>query len=547
MRYEKYRKRLGVKVNDREWPSKEFEQPPIWCSVDLRDGNQALRVPMNIEEKLRMFKLLVFIGVKEIEVGFPAASNTEYKFIRKLIDDDIIPDDVTIQVFTQCTENSVIKTFEALKGAKKAIVHIYNSTSPIQRDIVLKKSKKEIIDMAVYGANLVKEYSEKYPGTEYVFQYSPEYFIDTEVEYAKEVCEAVLDVWKPSPENKVIINLPATVEMEMPNLFADRIEWFSKNIKNRDSIILSLHTHNDRGTCIASTEMALLAGAERVEGTLFGNGERTGNLDIINLALNYFIQGINPRLNLQNIEYIEKEFEACTKMKVDCRHPYAGSLVFTSFSGSHQDAIRKVLKHKEIVGEEYWNVPYIPIDPSDIGREYTEIIRINGQSGKSGIAYVLENKFNIKLNRAISIDFGKIVKEKSDLLEVEFTPKELYELFVANYVNIDTPNKLISFESDYNLEKDSVKVQLIVSLDNKKKSLYGVGIDEVHAALNALDKPSYKVEFLEDGKLENNDIGDCISYLQISNNDNKYIGVGISESSTKSRLKALISAINKID
>jgi 2-isopropylmalate synthase len=546
MEFTKYRKYPKVKNMNRDWPNKEFEKPPIWCSVDLRDGNQALEVPMNIEKKIKMFNLLLYMGIKQIEVGFPASSDTEYKFIRKLIDDNLIPDDVTIQVFTQCTEDSVFKTFESLKGAKKAIIHIYNSTSPIQREIVFNKTKEETIELAIYGAKLVEEYSRKYSKTEYMFQYSPEYFIATEIEYALEVCEAVLDIWNPTPEKKVIINLPTTVEMSTPNIFADQIEWFSKNITSRDSIILSLHTHNDRGTCIASTEMALLAGAERVEGTLFGNGERTGNLDIINLGLNLYIQGINPKLNFFNIPYVIKVYEECTKMRIHSRHPYVGKFVFTAFSGSHQDAIKKVLKHREIEGNKIWNVPYLPIDPHDIGREYTEIIRINSQSGKSGVAYILEKAYKISLNRTISIEFGKIVKKNSDYLEIELSPYEVFKLFKKTYINIDNPYRLKGYEISNELEIGITEIQLILYFNDEINNMYGSGKGEVNAVLNSLNMEDYKVCFLEQCEIEDDENVKYISYLQIGNKNNKYIGVGLSRNPVTSKIKSVISVVNKI-
>jgi len=424
-KFSKYKKYPQMNFSERTWPSKTIDKAPIWCSVDLRDGNQALPLPMNVDQKKEMFNLLKKMGFKEIEVGFPSASETEYKFLRTLIDEDMISDDITIQVLTQARKHLIEKTFESLKGCKKAVVHFYNSTSVQQRKVVFNKSKQEIIDIAVEGAKLIKELASKYTDTDFTFEYSPESFTGTEMDYALEVCEAVIDVIDPTPDNKLIINLPATVEMSTPNIFADQVEWFIKNVKKRDSLIISVHTHNDRGTSVAASELAMLAGADRVEGTLFCNGERTGNVDILTIAMNLFSQGVNPELNIEDINEIVKTYEQCTGMKVHERHPYAGKWVYTAFSGSHQDAIRKGLKAYREENSKYWEVPYLPIDPADIAREYEPIIRINSQSGKGGVAFILEENYGLKLPKAMHPEISKPVQEKTDETGKELTPEEI--------------------------------------------------------------------------------------------------------------------------
>ncbi|MFT8313795.1 MAG: 2-isopropylmalate synthase [Clostridium sp.] len=552
MSYSKYRKYPSVDLKNRQWPDNQIEKAPRWCSVDLRDGNQALPVPMNVEEKLRMYKLLIDLGFKEIEVGFPAASNTEYTFLRKLIEDNLIPDDVTVQVLTQSREHLIKKTFEALKGAKNAIVHLYNSTSVLQRKVVFNKSKEEIIDIAVSGAKLLNEYKEKYPETNFSFEYSPESFTGTELDYALEICEAVVDVWKPTSENKVIINLPSTVEMATPNVYADQIEWICKHIKNRENIIISLHTHNDRGTCTASSELGLLAGADRIEGTLFGNGERTGNLDIVTMAMNMYSQGIDPKLDFSNIYNAVKIYEECTNMNVHERHPYAGKLVYTAFSGSHQDAIRKGLKALEEESNPYWEVPYLAIDPHDLGREYEEIIRINSQSGKGGTAYIMESDFGFILPKEMHKEFGAIVKEKSDTLGTELSAEQIFELFENEYLDRKTPYTLKSYETEsvQNVEDDKnvLNINATINVDGTDKNIEGTGNGPVDAFFNALHASningcrfiSYDQHALDKGSRSK-----AVSYIQIENNNKRYFGVGVSENTNTSSLKALISAINR--
>jgi len=430
-KYSSYLSRFKVDLPDRDWPNRIILKAPRWCSVDLRDGNQALVNPMNLQQKLRMFQLLIDIGFKEIEIGFPSAAQVEYGFARTIIEDNILPADVTPQVLTQARPHLIRRTFEALKGAPRAVVHLYNSTSEAQRRIVFKKSRKEIIDLATSGTKLVKDLARDVD-TNIVFQYSPESFTGTELEFAKEVCEAVMEVWQPSKDLPMIINLPATVEMSTPNIYADQIEWFIKNVSGRESYVLSLHTHNDRGTGVAATELGLLAGADRVEGTLFGNGERTGNLDIVTCALNLYSQGIDPLLDFRDLENVRKIAEECTQIPVNQRHPYAGELVFTAFSGSHQDAINKGMQVRN--DRVAWEVPYIPIDPADIGRKYEQIVRINSQSGKGGVAYILKSEFHIELPKEMHAEFADVVQALCDRSGREVLPTTIWEAFSREYL-----------------------------------------------------------------------------------------------------------------
>ncbi len=434
LNYQRYKRVPVVPYPERTWPDKEIEKAPIWCSVDLRDGNQALIEPMVVEEKIEMFQLLVKLGFKEIEVGFPSASQIEYDFLRKLVEDDLIPDDMWIQVLVQCREHLVERTFEALKGVKNAIVHIYNSTSTLQREVVFKKEKEEIKQIAIDGTKMVKKYAKDFEGNLRI-EYSPESFTGTELDYALEVCEAVQKEWGATKENPIIINLPATVEMTTPNVYADQIEWMHRHFSDRESVILSIHPHNDRGTGVAATELALLAGADRVEGTLFGNGERTGNLDILTVAYNMFSQGINPELNIENVTEIKEVYERCCKMDVPMRHPYAGKLVFTAFSGSHQDAINKGMKAMQERRQEWWEVPYLPIDPSDIGREYEPIVRINSQSGKGGVAFVMDSEFGYKLPKRMHKEFADVIQKIAES-QGEVAPATMMEVFEKEYYKI---------------------------------------------------------------------------------------------------------------
>ncbi|MDP4089837.1 MAG: 2-isopropylmalate synthase [Bacillota bacterium] len=552
MSYEKYKRYPGVNLQDRQWPSRQIEHAPVWCSVDLRDGNQALPVPMNVDEKLKMFKLLVDMGFKEIEVGFPSASHTEHTFIRRLIEEDLIPEDVTIQVLTQSRDHLIEKTFEALKGVKNAIVHLYNSTSTLQRRVVFGKSKEEIVDIAVHGAELFNELREKYDETNFTFEYSPESFTGTELDYALEICEAVLKVWKPTPERKAIINLPGTVEMATPNVYADQIEWFCRSLSDRESVIVSLHTHNDRGTCTAASELGLLAGADRIEGTLFGNGERTGNLDIVTTGMNLYSQGIDPKLDFSNITNIIQVYEECTKLTVHDRHPYAGKLVYAAFSGSHQDAIRKGLIAMKEENNPYWEVPYLAIDPHDVGREYEEIIRINSQSGKGGTAYIMESEFGFFLPKAMHAEFGSLVKDKSDSLGTELLPEQIFELFKQEYLYKKQPYKLRSYEiksvQDVETDINTVNIRATVSVNGVDKNIEGIGNGPVDAFFNALHHNNIngcKFISYDEHALELGSESRAVCYIQIENEGRRCFGVGVSENIDTASLNALISALNR--
>ena len=558
--YKKYKKPNFQPKNlkNRKWPDNEITNAPIWCSVDLRDGNQSLPIPMNVSEKIEMFNMLLDVGFKEIEIGFPSASQTEYDFLRKLIDEDLIPEDVTVQVLTQSREHLIVKTFEALKGCKKAIVHLYNSTSTLQRDVVFNKSKKEIIDIAVEGAKIFSREAKKYPDTQFKYEYSPESFTGTEMDYALEICEAVMDVWQPTPENKMIINLPSTVEMTTPNLYADQIEWFSKSIKNRECVTISLHPHNDRGTSVAACELGLLAGADRIEGTLFGNGERTGNLDIITTAMNMYSNGINPNLNFSNISDITDIYKKCTKLDVHVRHPYAGELVFCAFSGSHQDAIRKGMKSREERKEYEWEVPYLPIDPHDLGREYTEIIRINSQSGKGGAIYILENEFGFNIPKNMHKYFGRVVKEASDTRGSELSSKEIYDLFNEWYIDIATPYKLKKYRinsvnSDvYDIkncaENNILELEAVIKFQGENYVIKGEGngpIDAFNNALKQKELKNYSFKNYYEHALSDGSHAKGVAYVEIEVDGEPYFGVGISENINTAAINALMNAINK--
>lgn len=529
------------------WTRKEYiTEAPIWCSVDLRDGNQALIVPMNLEEKLEYFKLLVDIGFKEIEVGFPAASETEFAFLRTLIEQDLIPDDVTIQVLTQSREHIIRKTFESLKGAKKAVVHLYNSTSVAQREQVFRKSKEEIIDIAVSGAKLLKECASETEGN-FQFQYSPESFTGTEIEFALDICNSVLDVWQPTAENPVIINLPATVSMSMPHVYASQIEYMSEHLNFREHVILSVHPHNDRGTGVADAELGMLAGAQRVEGTLFGNGERTGNVDIVTLALNMYSHGVDPKLNFENIPAIAAVYERLTKMRVGERHPYGGELVFTAFSGSHQDAIAKGMKWREEKDPQHWSVPYLLIDPMDIGREYEgDIIRINSQSGKGGIGYVLQLKYGLDLPAKMRENFGYFVKNVSDQQQKELMPEEIYAIFLKEYVNIQTPVEFVKYRMT-----DNEDFQTIVTIrtGNEVKEIAGNGNGRLDAISNALQTElglDYSDLIYTEHALEIGSKSQAVSYIGIAaSNGSVYWGCGIDVDIMTSSVKALFSAVNQ--
>ena len=540
-----------IDLPDRQWPSRTITHAPIWASVDLRDGNQALATPMTVNEKLEMFELLVKIGFKEIEVGFPSASDTEFNFIRRLVDEKRIPADVTLQVLVQAREHLIRRTFESLEGVSKAIVHLYNSTSPVQRRVTFNKTKDEIKAIAVEGTRLVKSLVETIPGTQIRFQYSPESFSDTEVDYALEVCEAVMAEWGPSEDDKIILNLPATVEVATPNVHADQIEWFCRNLKERNKAYISLHTHNDRGTGVAATELGLLAGADRVEGTLFGNGERTGNLDIVTVALNLYTQGVDSALDLSELEQIRRVYERITRMTVHDRHPYAGDLVFTAFSGSHQDAIKKGmdLRAKEDTEGARWEVPYLAIDPEDIGRDYEAIIRINSQSGKGGVAYILERDFGLDLPKAMHPEVGMVVNDRADQGSRELSPQEVHEVFIQEYVNLKVPMELLSIEREDFSQSGEVKVDAEIRMNGKSNRLSGMGNGPISAFVDALEQEGYKDFQLLDYRQHSIGGGSktkAAAYIQIKNDDGSVsFGCGINANIELAGLRALVSAFNR--
>ena len=536
-----------VKNPTRKWADKIYiDKAPTWCSVDLRDGNQSLIIPMSLEEKLEFFKLLVKVGFKEIEVGFPAASETEYTFLRTLIDENMIPDDVTVQVLTQSREHIIRKTFEALKGCKNAVVHLYNSTSLAQREQVFRKSKEEIKQIAIEGAKLFNKIA-KETGADFRYEYSPESFTGTEPEYALEVCNAVLDIWQPTPDKKAIINLPVTVELSSPHVYADQVEFMCDNLKYRDAVEVSLHPHNDRGCAVADCELGILAGADRIEGTLFGNGERTGNADIVTLALNMYAQGVDPELNLSNMPEIAELYERVTRMQVYDRQPYAGKLVFAAFSGSHQDAIAKGMKWREEKNCDTWTVPYLPIDPSDVGREYeTDVIRINSQSGKGGIGYLLEHNFGYVLPAKMREDVGYTVKSVSDHAHAELSPKEVLDVFTETYVNINTHIKLIDYHF---VRTPEINVALTVQIDGKEMELHATGNGRLDAVSNAVKK-YLDIEFsqltYEEHALTSGSSSQAITYVSIvRENGEKVWGAGIHDDIIASSINALFSAINR--
>ncbi|MBO5344044.1 MAG: 2-isopropylmalate synthase [Ruminococcus sp.] len=532
-----------------KWTEKSYiEKAPVWCSVDLRDGNQALITPMNLEEKLEFFKLLVDIGFKEIEIGFPAASETEYEFCRTLIEQDMIPDDVAIQVLTQSREHIIEKTFEALRGCKNAIVHLYNSTSVAQREQVFRKSKEEIIDIAVTGAKLCKEYREKYEGN-FRFEYSPESFTGTEPEFALEICNAVLDIWQPSPDDKVIINLPVTVQVSMPHVYANQVEYMCENIKYRENVIISTHPHNDRGCAVADAEMALLAGADRIEGTLFGNGERTGNVDIITLAMNMYSQGIDPMLDFSDIPSITELYTRVTRMNVYERSPYSGKLVFAAFSGSHQDAIAKGMKWREEGHTEHWTIPYLPIDPKDVGREYSaDVIRINSQSGKGGIGYILETHFGYDLPKKMREVVGYMVKNISDHKHKELMPDEVYSIFKESFIDIAAPLNVT--ETHYKQCNEGIEATVSLNFNGKKAAVTDTGngrLDAVSNAIRSYTELDFSINTYTEHALEVGSASKAVSYVEIIDRNGKsFWGTGIDNDIIISSINALISAVNNM-
>lgn len=540
-----------IQLTDRTWPDQVIAQPPIWASVDLRDGNQALAIPMNVDEKIELFQLLVDIGFKEIEVGFPSASDTEFNFIRRLVEEKRIPDDVTLQVLVQAREHLIHRTFESLTGVSKAIVHLYNSTSPLQRRVTFNKTKEEIKAIAVEGTRLVKSLISTIPDTHVRLEYSPESFSDTEVEYALEVCEAVMAEWQPTEHAKIILNLPATVEVSTPNAHADQIEWFCRNLKERNKAIISLHTHNDRGTGIAATELGLMAGADRVEGTLFGNGERTGNLDIVTVALNQYTQGVDPLLDFSNLSHIRSVYERVTRMSVHDRHPYAGDLVFTAFSGSHQDAIKKGmdLRAKDSTETTRWEVPYLLIDPDDIGRDYEAIIRINSQSGKGGVAYILDRDYGLDLPKAMHPEVGTVVNHAADAGSRELSPEEVRNVFQREYVNLNDPLEIISINREDFSKTGEVKVEAAICYNGKATEISGIGNGPISAFVDALEQKGLKDFSLVDYRQHSIGSGSktqAAAYIQIKQEDGiPSFGCGIDGSIELAGLKALVSAINR--
>src|SRR3984957_2679052 len=543
----KYRPFPTIHLPDRQWPNRTLEKAPQWCSVDLRDGNQALAQPMNVSQKLEMFDALVRCGFKEIEVGFPAASNTEFEFVRRLIEDGCIPDGVTIQVLVQAREDLIEPTMRALVGAKRVIIHLYNSTSPAQRRVVFGLEKADIVKLATRGTQMIKEKSVRLAGTEVTFEYSPESFSATEVEFSLEICEAVMDVWGPTPKQPIILNLPETVEVAMPNVYADQIEWFCRHVKRRDCAIISVHTHNDRGTGVASTELGLLAGADRVEGTLFGNGERTGNLDIITVALNLHMHGIDCGLDFSDLSGVEDVYERCTGMSVDPRHPYAGELVFTAFSGSHQDAIKKALAEwKKREGQAHWDVPYLAIDPHDIGRTYTEVIRVNSQSGKGGVAYLLESMFGIDLPKEMQREFGPIANDAVDRLGREVSGAELKAMFWKEYVERVSPWQLQSFETES--KNGIVKCRAKLSRDGKPVEFSGEGNGPLAALVHGFGTIGVQLEIsnYSEHALSSGEEAAAISYIQIKTADGKTRwGAGVDTNIELASVKAVLSALNR--
>ncbi len=546
--FSKYKRQYFLPpVKCMDWAEKDYvDHAPVWCSVDLRDGNQALVIPMNLEQKVEFFKLLVKIGFKEIEVGFPAASETEYTFLRKLIEEDLIPDDVTIQVLTQAREHIIKKTFEAVKGAKNVIVHVYNSTSLAQREQVFRKSKEEILKIAVDGAKLLKQLTEE-AQENYRFEYSPESFTGTEPEYALEVCNAVLDVWQPTADRKAIINLPVTVEHSMPHVYASQVEYMCKNLKYRENVVVSLHPHNDRGCGVADSEMGILAGADRIEGTLFGNGERTGNVDIVTIALNMYSQGVDPELDFTNMTEITEKYEQFTGMKINERSPYSGALVFAAFSGSHQDAIAKGMHWLDEEKPDHWTVPYLPIDPKDVGRNYdADVIRINSQSGKGGVGYILETKFGLNLPAKMREAMGYTAKAVSDHTQKELLPEEIFELFKKTFENVTSP--LAIHEVHFQQKDGGIVTQVTSSFNGRRQTTEADGNGRLNAVSNALKKAysfQYDLVTYQEHALEQSSSSKAIAYVGIKKPDGSLSwGAGVDPDIIRASIDALVTAIN---
>ncbi len=550
MPFHKYKAFEPISLPDRTWPNKTITVAPRWCSVDLRDGNQALVEPMTPAEKQKLYDLLIELGFKEIEVGFPAASQTDFDFVRSIIEEDLIPDDVTIQVLCQAREELITRTCEAVAGARNVIFHLYNSTSTLQRKVVFNMSREEVIKLATDATELVKAHVSELEasGTNVTLQYSPESYTATEMDFAVEICAAVMNVWQPSVEKKIILNLPSTVEMATPNVYADQLEWFIRNLPNRECAAISLHTHNDRGTGIAASELGLMAGADRIEGTLFGNGERTGNCDVITMAMNMFSQGVDPNLYLSDMQKIVAVSEECTKINIHMRQPYAGELVFTAFSGSHQDAIRKGMSFVESGGDEAWEVPYLPIDPADVGGSYRETVRVNSQSGKGGVAFILENYFGVSLPRNILLEFSPIVQQLSEADGGELKPDQIWDAFVSEYIEVDGPYQLVDYRvSSVADEKQACDAKIKVA--ESEINTHGEGSGPIDAFIEGLvttlNEPLSVVDYQEYALTEGSE-AQAICILSISDEkQNRYYGVGISQNTTTAAFKSIIAAINR--
>lgn len=554
--YKKYKPFQPIALPDRTWPDKVITKAPIWCSVDLRDGNQALVNPMNLEQKLEYFQLLCDIGFKEIEVGFPSASETEYEILRALIEQNLIPEDVTVQVLVQAREHLIRKTFEAIDGAKNVIVHFYNSTSTLQRKVVFNTDMQGVIDIAVSGARLIRQLTEEITAKSNInirYEYSPESFSGTEVENSVLICDKILEELGADPEHKVIINLPNTVEMSTPNTYADQVEYCHRNMKHRNCAILSIHPHNDRGTCTAATELGVMAGADRVEGTLFGNGERTGNTDIMNVAMNLYSQGVDPELDFTHMNHVRKIYEECTQMKVHQRHPYAGELVFTAFSGSHQDAINKGISFLQKENSPYWEVPYLPIDPADLGRQYEPIIRINSQSGKGGAAFVMRQSFGYDLPKAMHPEFGDLVKHACDSCGREITPSEVFEIFRKEYLEVTEPYHLLTykiFEEDGGSGEVVVDFEGTIRYDHNTRAVSGKGngpIDAFFNALRTIGLTEYEFVSYSEHAVSGGADSKAVSYIQLRHNGQIVFGVGMDSNISIASVKGIIGAINRCE
>ena len=548
----KYKPFKLIKLNDRTWPGRSIEISPQWCSVDLRDGNQALIEPMGEERKLRMFKMLLEIGFKEIEVGFPSASQTDFDFVRKIIKENLVPNDVTIQALTQARPELIKRTFEALEGSKRAIVHVYNSTSTLQRRVVFKSDEKGIQKIATDGAKWVLDQSKLYPETDWTFEYSPESFTGTELPYAVDVCNAVNEIWNPTQKKKTIINLPATVEMSSPNIYADQIEWMCRNLENRENIIVSLHPHNDRGTAVAATELGVMAGADRIEGTLFGNGERTGNVDLVTLALNMLTQGVDPHLDFSNINSIMREAEYCNQLPVHPRHPYAGDLVFTAFSGSHQDAIKKGLSDIRNSNRETWEVPYLPIDPQDVGRSYEAVIRINSQSGKGGVAYLLEKDHGLSMPRRLQIEFSQVIQKIADESGKEISPSDVWDNFQTTYLNESGSYEFVDHNINSKANKDGSQtdeIEINLKVNDEIISITGTGNGPIDAMVNSIKdylKLDIKISDYHQHAISAGSDAKAVAYSELLLNGKSVWGVGIHQNTVIAGFESVISGLNRL-